>query len=215
MQARGYRFVRSALVRDQSWSFWWSDGQRQCVSVSTMDGRYASIQRVPERTCQGGGASNDAPPADAPPQRRQPYSPESHPERLTLVCYGEGSRLTYTPHAGYEWNHRSHRYEPTTGFESGNEQFNSAVQVEIREGMGRIHLTGKLIPPLHAEGDHGWWNLSELRVTRSHITARYRLNLLSRPSIDIDRHSGLIEIKGTPGFSGRCDIGDWGAGRRF
>lgn len=37
----------------------------------------------------------------------------------------------------------------------------------------------------------------------------------TRSNVSIDRHSGLVEVKGMPAFSGKCDQGDWGAGRRF
>lgn len=203
MQARGYQFVRASRVRDQSWTFWWSDVQRACVAIATADGRYASINRIPAQNCRPGGIASEAPPA--PPRA----------DALTLVCYGEGQHATYTPHFGYEWNNQSKKYEPMQRMESGNEQFNSGVQFEFREGMGRVHLTGKLVPPLNSGGTDGWWPLEELQMAPDRITARYRLNALSRPSVTVDRHSGLVEIKGSPGFSGKCDVGDWGGGRRF
>lgn len=56
MQARGYQLVRATKVRDQSWTFWWSDVQRACVAISTSDGRYAAINRIPEQNCAGPAA---------------------------------------------------------------------------------------------------------------------------------------------------------------
>jgi hypothetical protein len=109
----------------------------------------------------------------------------------------------------------SRKYEPMQRMETGNEQFNSGVQIDIRDGQGRIHLTGKMIPPLNSGGADGWWALEDLQLQPERITARYRVNALSHPSLTIDRRSGLIEIKGLPGFSGKCDVGDWGAGRKF
>ena len=203
MQARGYQFVRATRVRDQSWTFWWSDVQKQCVSIATTNGRYASIEKIPTQNCRPGGASSDAEPT--PPQ----------PDAITLVCYGSGQHATYSSHMGYEWNDRSKKYEPMQRMETGNEQFNSGVQIDIRDGQGRLHLTGKMIPPLNSGGTEGWWALEDLQLQPERITARYRVNGLNRPSLTIDRRSGLIEIKGLPGFSGKCDVGDWGAGRKF
>ncbi len=203
LQARGYQFVRASRVRDQSWTFWWSDVQRQCVSVATSDGRYASIEKIPAQNCRPGGASSDA--APAPPA----------PDLITLVCYGTGQHAAYTPHFGYQWNSQNKKYEPMQSMESGNEQFNSGVQIDIRGGEGRIHLTGKMIPPLHSGDTDGWWPLEGLQLRADRITAKYRLSALNSPTVDIDRRSGLINIKGLPGFSGKCDVGDWGASRKF
>lgn len=206
LQARGYVFVRANRVRDQSWTFWWSDVQKACVAVATSDGRYASLQRVPVQNCRPGGAASGADPvASAPPRA----------EALTLVCYGQGQHATYSSHYGYEWNNDSKRYVPMQRMESGTEQFNSGVQFDFRDGMGRVHLTGKLVPPLNSGGTDGWWPLEDIQMTPDRISARYRLNALSHPTVSIDRHNGLVEIKGSPGFSGKCDSGDWGAERRF
>ena len=74
---------------------------------------------------------------------------------------------------------------------------------------GRIHGAAKGGFSLN----FGSYGLKTVEPER--ITARYRVNGLNRPSLTIDRRSGLIEIKGLPGFSGKCDVGDWGAGRKF
>ena len=203
MQARGYQFVRATKVRDQSWTFWWSDVQKQCVSIATSNGRYESIEKIPAQNCRPGGVSGDL----------QPSPPRA--DAVTLVCYGTGQHATYTSHFGYEWKNESKKYEPIQRMESGNEQFNSGVQVDINGGTGRIHLTDKMIPPLNSNGVDGWWPLEDLQIQPDRITARYQLNGLNRPSIDIDRRSGLISIKGLNGFSGKCDVGDWGAARKF
>ena len=203
MQARGYQMVRATRVRDQSWTFWWSEVQRACVAVATSNGRYASLQRVPDQNCQPGGQRSESPP------------PRHRPDVLTLVCYGQGQHATVSSHPEYEWDERRKRYEPAQRLESGSEQFQTGVQFDFRGGEGRVHLTGKLIPPLNSGGNDGWWPLEELQMTPDRITARYHLNGLSKPRVEIDRRSGLVEIKGSPGFSGKCDLGDWGAGRKF
>lgn len=203
MEARGYRLVRNTLVRDQSWTFWWSDAQHACVAIATSDGRYAAINRIPDQNCLPGGLASEARPVPATP------------DALTLVCYGQGQHATYAAHSGYQWDEKSKHYIPMQRMETATEQFQAGVQFDFRNGAGRVHLTGKLVPPLNSGGVDGWWPLEELQMTPDRITARYRLNALSRPTVEIDRRSGMAEIKGAPGFSGKCDVGDWGAGRRF
>lgn len=203
MQARGYQWVRATQVRDQSWTFWWSDIQRACVAISTSDGRYAAINRIPEQNCRPGGVTSDAPP--------RPHQPDL----LTLVCYGQGEHAVFNSHSGYEWNNKSKRYEPTQRTETANEQFQTGVQFEFRDGSGRVHLSDKMIPPLNSGGVDGWWQLEDVQMSPDRITARYRVSALNRLSVNIDRRTGLVEIKDRPGFSGKCDQGDWGASRKF
>jgi hypothetical protein len=203
MQARGYQLVRSTKVRDQAWTFWWSDVQRACVAISTSDGRYAAINRIPDQNCRPGGPSSDAAP------RAQP------PDMLTLVCYGQGEHAVFSSHSGYEWNEKSKHYEPTQRTETADEQFQTGVQFEFRNGGGRVHLSGKMIPPFNTGGVDGWWPLEDVQMSPDRITARYHVSGLNRLSVNIDRHSGMVEIKDKPGFSGKCDQGDWGAGRKF
>ena len=203
MQARGYQQVRATRVRDQSWTFWWSDIQRACVAISTDDGRYAAINRIPEQNCRPGGVAGGMPP--------RPHQPDT----FTLICYGQGEHAVFASHSGYEWNDKRQHYEPTQRTETANEQFQTGVQFDFRDGGGRIHLSGKMIPPLNSGGVDGWWQLEDVQMSPDRITARYRVSGLNRLSVNIDRRSGMVEIKDRPGFSGKCDQGDWGASRKF
>ena len=203
MQARGYQLVRATRVRDQSWTFWWSDVQRACVAISTTEGRYAALNRIPDANCQPGGVAGNTPP--------QPHRSDA----ITLVCYGQGEHAAYTSHSGYEWNDKRQHYEPVQRMETGTEQFQTGVQFDFRDGGGRVHLSGKLIPPFNSGGSDGWWPLEDVQMSPDRINARYHVSGLNRASVVIDRRSGMVEIKGMPGFNGKCDAGDWGATRRF
>lgn len=203
MQARGYQQVRATRVGNQSWTFWWSDAQSACVAIATTNGRYASVNRVPQQNCRPGGHAGSGAP--------QPIQPDA----VTLICYGQGEHFASSSHYGYEWNDTRRRYEPKQNIDYGNEQFQTGVQFDFRDGGGRVHLSGKMIPPLHSGGHDGWWPLEEVQMTQERITARYHVNGMNRPKVNIDRRSGMVEIKGMTSFNGRCDLGDWGAGRRF
>lgn len=131
---------------------------------------------------------------------------------LTLICWGEGRKPGTGVSTGYSWNHDRHKFEPQTYVHSTTKTFDSAVQVQLQGDRGRIHLTGKLIPPIHSGGDNGWWPLEDVRMGPDTITARYRLNGLNKPRVQIDRRSGRIRIDGVEKFRGDCDQGDWGDG---
>lgn len=207
MQARGYRMIRSTRTDDTVWSFWWSEVQRQCVSISLSDGRYQSLNLVPRENCQGGGSAAQPGTADQPGA--------GGAETLVLICYGEGNRPTVDTRRSYEWDHDRHRFRPTTRVESGSQAFESDAQVELYGDHGRIHLGSKLVPPIHSGGTDGWWELQNLVVTPDRITARYRLNGMNSPHLTIDRRTGHISIDGLTDFTGTCEAGNWGGRNRF
>lgn len=208
LQARGYDYVTTNAVRDTKWSFWFNRRTGQCVQVATAEGRYNAINRVPEANCRQMDRPDEG---YAPPAPRPDYG-QPDAQSLTLICYGSGSGLTTRSYSGYRYNHGSKRFEPEFGTMVGREGFASDVQVEILGGRGRIHLTGKLVPPVHSGGVVGWWPMEDVMVTPDRITARYRLNGLNRPRVEIDPRTQIIRIRAATGFTGRCDAGDWRSG---
>ncbi|MDZ8087381.1 MAG: hypothetical protein RMY16_17745 [Nostoc sp. DedQUE12b] len=140
-------------------------------------------------------------------------SEDSIRQRLTLICYGEGRKPSLESRNSYGWNSRRHRYELQNRIESSTKEFDSEVQVEIRNMQGKIHLGGRLIPPINSGGTDGWWNLKDLRVTPEQITGKYQVNGLNHPRVEIDRRSGRIAINGIEHFRGNCDSGDWSNSR--
>ncbi|MCX9147459.1 hypothetical protein [Erythrobacter sp. WG] len=135
---------------------------------------------------------------------------------LTLVCWGEGRRPSTNVAGGYAWDSNRHKFVPHTYLNNTTQEFDSEVQVELHDDWGRIHLTGKLVPAIHSGGNNGWWELENVHVGPDTITARYRLNGLNKPRIEIDRRSGRIKIMGATTFRGECEQGNWGErGNRF
>lgn len=202
--SRGYELRHSSKVREQSFTFWWNARTNRCISVSTVDGRYAAILSVPSENCD---VASSAP--AAPVQSTAPGSGS-----LVLVCYGAGTRPTVSNDPSYTWDKDKHRWNQTNTLHSGSEGFSSDVQIELYGDHGRIHLGSSLVPPINSGGHDGWWDLQDLRVGPDRITAGYRLNGMNKPKLSVDRRSGQISIDGLSKFSGRCDIGNWGAGER-
>lgn len=52
IQSRGYVFVKTETGDDRKYSYWWNARMRQCVTVATMEGRYASITLSPAPDCK-------------------------------------------------------------------------------------------------------------------------------------------------------------------
>lgn len=202
MEARGYRVTGGSTVRDIKFTFWWNERKQSCVSVSTVEGRYASIEAVPAGNCDSSSSASPPPHAAA------------ETGSLVLVCYGGGSKPTTSTRPNYTWNSDKHKWEWGTSIQSAQRGFSSDVQIEIYGDHGRIHLGRDLVPPIHSGGSNGWWDLDNLSVTPTLITASYRLNGMNKPKVKVDRRTGRIEIREMTSFSGQCDMGDWSQGQR-
>lgn len=61
LRNRGYRNVRGEKGDDRSYSYWWNEDRRQCVSIATMDGRYASITPTTPPDCRMSANDGDRP----------------------------------------------------------------------------------------------------------------------------------------------------------
>lgn len=206
MEARGYRQTNASTVRDIKFTFWWNDRKRNCVSVSTMEGRYASIQPVPEGNCDRASTAQGG--------YQEAAQARDDPASLVLVCYGAGTKPSVTSAPKYAWNPYSQKWEWSTSVQSTTQGFSSDVQIELYGDHGRIHLGPSLVPPIHSGGANGWWDLDSLSVTPTQITAGYRLNGMNKPKLTVDRRTGRISIKAVTDFTGQCDVGDWADGKR-
>lgn len=208
LQSRGYELRDSNTVHDQRFTFWWNSKRSQCISVSTVDGRYASIQSVPVANCDASRMNVDGDPV------YRGATTERDPNSLVLVCYGGGTRPAVKTQPNYTWDDKRNKWHESDTIQSTSEGFSGDVQVELYGDHGRIHLSAPLIPPINSHGDHGWWDLENLQVGADRITASYRLNGMNKPRLTVDRRSGRIDIEGGTTFSGQCDIGNYGAGQR-
>lgn len=192
LEARGYRFVTANTVRDTKWSFWWSERQRQCISVATADGRYSAINKVPAANCNGSGAE----PAMASRQGDG---------GIDLVCIGSGSGPAAQSNSGYSYNSKTRKFEHEFGTTLGREAFSSDLEIQISGGLGRVRPMGKLVSPIHSGGTDGWWPIEGLMVTPERITGQYRLNGMNKPRIDYDRRTRIVRIRAATEFTGRCE----------
>ncbi len=64
MHERGYTHIDTQKWSDRSFSNWWSGARRECVTVATQNGRYASISESPGSDCNqttvSSGGDDDA-----------------------------------------------------------------------------------------------------------------------------------------------------------
>lgn len=86
---RGYRNVRGEKGDDRSYSYWWNARLRQCVTIATMDGRYASITPTTAPDCRQEGEERRRDRSAAWTDRRE-RAPVATAD-LSRYCRGEAS----------------------------------------------------------------------------------------------------------------------------
>ncbi|WP_447727020.1 hypothetical protein [Sphingomonas koreensis] len=231
LQRRGYAYMGGEAGGDRKWSYWWSADRRQCVSIATVDGKFASIVSTPEADCRRSGGGRPGRP-DRPGWDNRPGRPDwdgrpgggsnwpgGRPISLGLVCFGEGQKPAAANRWGWQWNWDSNRYDFGNRTELTTRQFDASVMIQLWDGGGRIRLPRSLIPPIHSGGTarDGWWDLYDVDQDRGTIRATYRLNGPNKPRVTIDRRSGRIRIQGiyNYGFNGTCDTIDGRQHQRF
>lgn len=149
----------------------------------------------------------------APVEWHERAEPAGRGDDIQLVCYGEAEKIVMENRSGMEWDYDKHKYVQKSTLETGKSHFDTAVNVSIEGSAGQIRLPNQLIPPIHGDSSNGWWDLMDLVVGHDEIRGRFQLNGLNRPSVVINRRSGVITVDGLIKFSGRCDADD--GHRRF
>lgn len=203
LASRGYVNVGGRTGDDRKWTYWWNERRGVCLSVSTANGRYDSIVSTPAADCRNGNGGA----ADRPEEFGYGSPPRGggYREHIALICYGEGQKLTSQLKSGYEWDTEKRRYTARTGTELTRQDYDTSVTIEIDGGRGRIKPAKSMLPPLHSDGDDGWYDISNLSVGRDVIQGEFKLNGLNRPKLSIDRRAGHISLTGITSFSGTCD----------
>lgn len=213
LQSRGYVSSGGAVGDDRTWSYWWNPQQNTCVTVATRGGRYDSIVSSTPADCgrdaRGGGGGYR-------PQEfgyGDSYDRGGYREHLALICYGEGRRSETRPDSGYQWDSDKNRYVPRSGYTWTQADYDTSVTIEIDGDQGRIRPARNMVPPLHGGDTDGWFDLSNLSVSRDFVRAGFRFSGLNKPTLTIDRRAGHIQIEGLTPFSGTCQPMD--SDRRF
>jgi hypothetical protein len=206
LASRGYVNVGGQSGDDRKWTYWWNERRGVCLSVTTKDGRYDAIVSTPAPDCRRGGGGGGGGGYRPPEFGLGPGGPGGgYREHIALICYGEGQRLTNQYKSGYEWDSDKKRYVARSGTELTRQDYDTSVTVDIDSGQGRIRPAKSMLPPIHSDSDAGWYNITNLSVSRDIIQGEFKLNGMNRPKLMIDRRTGHISLDGLTKFSGSCD----------
>jgi hypothetical protein len=129
----------------------------------------------------------------------------AHSEPLELVCQGTALHTE----ASETFADASNSYGGSaSGSATTFHRERSAETMRIRldgQGGGRLKLPASLIPPISI-GKDGWWDFVQLDVTDDAIHGEISLNLINKPKVVIDRHTGDIDMRGYRiRFQGSCE----------
>ncbi len=146
--------------------------------------------------------------AQAFPEGGMEQAPDGSSTALNLVCNGVGHKMT-SDSVNVSSQDSSGNYVNQTGTVDGEESFPSAVVIEITGSQGRIHVPDDMQPRISFNGNSdGWWELSDVSMSRDEIRGRFRFGALFQPHVVIDRISGHVTISGPRPFNGTCEPGN-------
>lgn len=125
---------------------------------------------------------------------------------LLLACSGSGDRTTASSSFGSVTSQYGDTYSGQST-QLRRETISERVMVEITGDSARIFVPASLLPPVRGRSDAGWRPMDRLEITDRSITGRFDLNIFNKPSVEIDRTTGTIEIDGfgDTSFSGVCE----------
>lgn len=125
------------------------------------------------------------------------------PPPLELTCDGGGSAIREDVATIYGAQNSGNSAWPTM-HDKRSEPFRDRVEVRIAGSQGRIRLPGMMLSSSQ-DGDDGWFELGNLELTDGAITGSASVNLMSRPTVRIDRDTGAIRINGrSASYRGIC-----------
>ena len=119
-------------------------------------------------------------------------------ESLQLICSGTGTGVS-----------TSSVYDPTTGKTIGinsRKSTKASVAVSIDEKENWIQLPNSLLPPVKKKKPGNKYDLYNLEITDKEISGKFKVNVFYKPSMTIDRYTGVMTMKGFGStFDGQCE----------
>jgi len=120
-------------------------------------------------------------------------SGNAYSANLYLVCNGMGSKSKTMSQSG------------STNELSYTEETNSIVNFSIGNKGNWIQMPMHLLPPKRIKKANNKYEIYDLIISEGSITGKFKLNFINKPSITIDRYSGVLSFKGKGvSFTGEC-----------
>ena len=112
---------------------------------------------------------------------------------LYLVCNGMGSKA------------KKMSQSDSTNELNYTEVTNSIVNLSIGNKGNWIQMPLHLLPRKKIKTDNNKYEIYDLIISEGSITGKFKLHFVVRPSLNIDRYSGVLSFKGKGvSFTGEC-----------
>ena len=91
----------------------------------------------------------------------------------------------------------------------GSKTLPEVLRLKVTDGGVQAQLPKALVRGL-GSGQEGWRALDDVEVSEDQISGRYRVNLIRRALVKLDRISGDLSVEGGSGYSfrGGCEVED-------
>lgn len=125
------------------------------------------------------------------------FSSTSFAEEINLKCVGAadqvkgGSIINQATGAIKNFNTR--------------ETIGAGVILQIRNEEGWIQIPENILPPIKSKKPGNKYELKKINISDDLITAKFSLNVVNNPKMQIDRYTGVMSFKGLGiSFNGNC-----------
>ena len=120
-------------------------------------------------------------------------SGNAYSANLYLVCNGMGSKSKTMSQSG------------STNELSYTEETNSIVNFSIGNKGNWIQMPMHLLPRKKIKTANNKYEIYDLIISEGSITGKFKLNFANKPSMTLDRYSGVLSYKGLgTSFTGEC-----------
>lgn len=85
------------------------------------------------------------------------------------------------------------------------ETVGTSVILQIRNDVGWIQIPETILPPIKSKKPGNKYELKKINISDDLITAKFSLNIVNNPKMQIDRYTGVMSFKGLGiSFNGNC-----------
>ena len=85
------------------------------------------------------------------------------------------------------------------------ETVGTSVILQIKNDAGWIQIPETILPPIKSKKPGNKYELKKINISDDLITAKFSLNVVNNPKMQIDRYTGTMSFKGLGiSFNGNC-----------
>ena len=125
------------------------------------------------------------------------FSAPAYSEQINLKCSGNADQTK----SGSIINHATGAIKGINTRESSY----ASITLSINDDNGWIQIPETILPPIKSKKPGNKYELKKIKISEGLITAKFSLNVLNNPKMQIDRYTGVMSFKGLGiSYNGNC-----------